>query len=168
LRYFDGPFFKVSRWHNLWRSNIPTLSSLKQQAGVSGFVAINAEPWGNSVTDIVEIGIAFIPLVEMELLQLEGPPRSLESLQSRYSIQVSNIRVAGREQGRQRKRERFNFGPTHMVEPDAVHETLQRLFQSFRDALGLQASITLIGFDLSFEFRVMSSTYLGITQYVSS
>lgn len=167
MRYFDGcPFLKVSRWHDLWRSNIPNLSSLKQQAGVSGFVAIDAEPWGDSLTDIVEIGIAFIPLVDIEALQ-EGPPRSLDSLQSRYPIQVSKIQVAGREQGR-RKRERFIFGPTHTVEPDAVHETLQRLFQSFRDALGPQASLTLIGFDLAFEFRVMSSTYLGITQHVSS
>ncbi|KAK7698110.1 hypothetical protein SLS64_012885 [Diaporthe eres] len=153
-------------WHNLWRSNIPNLSSLKQQAGVSGFVAIDAEPWGNSLTDIAEIGIAFIPLVDIEALQ--GPPRSLDSLQTRYSIQVTKIRVAGREQGRRRKREPFIFGPTHIVEPDAVHETLQRLFQSFRDALGPQASLTLIGFDLVFEFRVISSTYLGITEHVSS
>lgn len=167
MRYFDGcPFLKVSRWHNLWRSNIPNLASLKHQAGVSGFVAIDAEPWGNSSTDIVEIGIAFIPLVDIEALQ--GPPRSLDSLQTRYSIQVSKIRVAGREQGRRRKREPFIFGPTHIVEPDAVHETLQRLFQSFRDTLGPQASLTLIGFDLAFEFRIMSSTYLGITEHVSS
>lgn len=167
MRYFDGcPFLKVSRWHNLWRSNIPNLSSLKQEAGVSGFVAIDAEPWGNSLTDIVEIGIAFIPLVDTEALH--APPRSLNSLQSRCPIQVSKIRVAGREQGRRRKREPFVFGPTQLVEPDAVHETLQRLFQSFRDALGLQASLTLIGFDLAFEFRVMSSTYMGITEYVSS
>lgn len=167
MRYFDGcPFLKVSHWHDLWRSNIPNLSSLKQQAGVSGFVAIDAEPWGDSLTDIAEIGVAFIPLVDIEALQ-EGPPRSLDSLQSRYSIQASRIRVAGRKQGR-RKRERFIFGPTHTVEPDAVHETLQRLFQSFRDALGPQASLTLIGFDLAFEFRVISSTYLGITEHVSS
>ncbi|KAL1881860.1 hypothetical protein Daus18300_000913 [Diaporthe australafricana] len=167
MRYFDGcPFLKVSRWHDLWRSNIPNLCSLKQQAGVSGFVAIDAEPWGNSLTDIVEIGIAFIPPVDIEALQ--GPPRSLDSLQTRYPIQVSNIRVADREQGRGMKRESFIFGPTHIVEPDAVHETLQRLFQSFRDALGPKASLTLIGFDLAFEFRVMSSTYLGITENVSS
>lgn len=167
MRYFDGcPFLKVSRWHNLWRSNIPNLYSLKQQAGTSGFVAIDAEPWGNSLTDIAEIGIAFIPLVDVEALQ--DPPRSLGSLQTRCSIQVSKIRVAGREQGRRTKREPFIFGPTHTVEPDAVHETLRRLFQSFRDALGPQASLTLIGFDLAFEFRVMSSTYLGITEHVSS
>lgn len=167
MRYFDGvPFLKVSRWHDLWRSNIPNLSSLKQEAGVSGFVAIDAEPWGNSLTDIAEIGIAFIPLVDIEALQ--GPPRSLDSLQTRYSIQVSKIRVAGRERGRGRKHEPFIFGPTHIVEPDAVHETLQRLFQSFRDALGPQASLALIGYDLAFEFRIMSSTYLGITEHVSS
>ncbi|KAG8164677.1 hypothetical protein KVR01_004952 [Diaporthe batatas] len=167
MKYSDGcPFLKVSRWHNLWRSNIPNLCSLKQQAGVSGFVAIDAEPWGDSLTDVVEIGIAFIPPVDIEALQ--GPPRSLYSLQTRYPIQVSKIRVAGREQGRGRKRESFIFGPTHIVEPDAVHETLQRLFQSFRDALGPQASLTLIGFDLAFEFRVMSSTYLGITEHISS
>lgn len=81
---------------------------------------------------------------------------------------MSKIRVAGREQGRPRKREPFIFGPTHIVEPDAVHETLQGLFQPFRDALGPQASLTLSGFDLAFEFRVMSSTYLGITEHVSS
>lgn len=169
MRYFDGcPFLKVSRWHNLWRSNIPNLCSLKQQAGVSGFVAIDAEPWGNSLTDIVEIGIAFIPPVDIEALQARGPPSSLDSLQTRYPIQVTKIRVASREQGRRRKRESFIFGPTHVVEPDAVHETLQRLFQSFRDALGPQASLTLIGFDLAFEFRLMSSSYLGITEHVSS
>ena len=167
MRYFDGcPFLKVSRWHNLWRSNIPNLCSLKQQAGVSGFVAIDAEPWGTSLTDIVEIGIAFIPPFDIEALQ--GPPRSLDSLQTRYPIQVCKIRVANREQGQRMKRESFIFGPTHIVEPDAVHETLQRLFQSFRDALGPQASLTLIGFDLAFEFRIMSSTYLGITEHISS
>ncbi|KAI7781906.1 hypothetical protein LA080_014087 [Diaporthe eres] len=167
MRYFDGcPFLKVRPWHNLWHSNIPNLSSLKQQAGVSGFVAIDAEPWGNRLTDIAEVGIAFIPLVDIEALQ--GPPRSLGSLQTRYSIQVTKILVAGREQGRRRKREPFIFGPTHIVEPDAVHETLQRLFRSFRDALGPQASLTLIGFDLAYEFRVISSTYLGITEHVSS
>ncbi|KAI3401124.1 hypothetical protein diail_270 [Diaporthe ilicicola] len=112
---------QFSRWHNLWRSNIPNLCSLKQQAGVSGFVAIDAEPWGTSLTDIVEIGIAFIPPVDIEALQ--GPPRSLDSLQTRYPIQVCKIRVANREQGRM-KRESFIFGPTHIVEPDAVHETL--------------------------------------------
>lgn len=167
MKYYDGcRFLKVSRWHDLWRSNIPNLSSLKQQAGVSGFVAIDAEPWGNSLTDIVEIGIAFIPLIDIEALQ--DPPTSLDSLQTRFSIQVTKIRVAGREQGRRTKCEPFVFGPTHIVEPDAVHETLQRLFKSFRDALGPQASLTLTGFDLALEFRVMSSTYLGITEHVSS
>lgn len=167
MKYSDGcRFLKVSRWDSLWRSNIPNLSSLKQQAGVSGFVAIDAEPWGKSLTDVVEIGIAFIPLIDIEALQ--GPPTSLGSLQTRYPIQVSRIRVAGRKQGRSMKREPFIFGPTHIVEPDAVHETLQRLFQSFRDALGPQGSLTLIGFDLVFEFRVISSTYLGITEHVSS
>lgn len=167
MKYYDGcSFLKVSRWHDLWRSNIPNLSSLKQQAEVSGFVAIDAEPWGNSLTDIAQIGIAFVPLIDIEALQ--GPPTSLGSLQTRCPIQVSSIRVAGRKQGRRTKREPFVLGPTHIVEPDAVHETLQRLFKSFRDALGPQASLTLIGFDLTFEFRVMSSTYLGITEHVSS
>lgn len=167
MKYFDGcRFLKVSRWHNLWRSNIPNLSSLKQQAGVSGFVFIDAEPWGTSLTDIAEIGIAFIPLVDMEALQ--SPPSSLDSLQTRYPIQLSKIRVAGREQGRRRKREPFISGPTRLVEPDDVYETLKRLFQSFRDALGPQGSLTLIGFDLVCEFRIMSSTYLGITEHVSS
>lgn len=165
MKHFDGPPFKVSRWHNLWRSNIPNLYSLKQQAGVSGFVAIDAEPWGTSLTDIVEIGVAFIPPIDIEALQ--DPPRSLDSLQTRYPIQVCNIRVANRKQGQRVNRESF-IGPTRIVEPEAVHETLQRLFQSFRDILGPQASLALIGFDLAYEFRIMSSTYLGITENVSS
>ncbi|KAK2603128.1 hypothetical protein N8I77_009608 [Diaporthe amygdali] len=167
MRYFDGcPFLEVSRWHDLWRSNVPNLSSLKRQAGVSGFVAIDAESWGNSRTDIAEIGVAFIPMVDIDALQ--DPPKSLDSLQARYPIQASSIRFCGREQGRRMKREGFIFGPTHTVEPDAVHETLRRLFQSFRSALGTNASLTLIGFDLAFEFRVISSTYLGITECFSS
>lgn len=167
MRYSEGcPFLKVSRWQKLWRSNIPNLSSLKQQASVSGFVAIDAEPWGNSHTEIAEIGVAFIPMVAIDALQ--DPPKSLDSLQARYPIQASRIRVAGREQGRKRERERFITGPTHTVEPNAVHETLQRLFQSFREVLGTNASLTLIGFDLAFEFRVISSTYLGVTEHVSS
>lgn len=167
MRYFDGcPFLKVSRFHNLWRSNIANLSSLKQQAVISGFVAIDAEPWGNSLTEVAEIGLAFIPMVDIHALQ--DPPTSLESLQARYPIQTSIVRVIGWEPGQGKKCEGFVFGSTYTVEPEAVYETLLHLFQSFQSTLGAKTPLTLLGFDTVFEFRVISSTYLGLTEYVSS
>lgn len=167
MRYFDGcPFLKVSRFHDLWRSNIPNLPSLKQQAAISGFVAIDAEPWGNSLTEVSEVGVAFLPTVNTEALQ--DPPTSLESLRARYTIQTSVIRVTGREPGQGRRHEGFVFGSIYTVEPEAVYETLLRLFQSFQSALGAKNPLILLGFDLAFEFRVISNTYLGITEYVSS
>lgn len=167
MRYFDGcPFLKVSRFHDLWRSNIPNLLSLKQQAAISGFVAIDAEPWGNSLTEVSEVGVAFLPTVNTEALQ--DPPASLESLRARYTIQTSVIRVIGREPGQGRRHEGFIFGSIYTVEPEAVYETLLRLFQSFQSALGAKNPLILLGFDLAFEFRVISNTYLGITEYVSS
>lgn len=167
MRYFDGcPFLKVSRFRDLWCSNIHNLHLLKQQAAISGFVAIDAEPWGNSLTEVAEFGVAFIPIVNIKALQ--DPPTSLESLRARYSIETSTIRVVGRQPGQGRKREGFVLGSTYTVEPEAVHETLLGLFRSFQSTLGAKAPLILLGFDLTFEFRVISNTYLGITEYVSS
>lgn len=58
MRYWDSVrFLKVSCLGNL---------SLKNHANIAGFVAVDAEPWGDSLTDIAEIGLAFIPIVNIK------------------------------------------------------------------------------------------------------
>src|SRR4051812_28306485 len=105
MRYKDNGtrFIKTSRIRELWDSCIPNISSLREHVGVSGFVAIDAEPLGQSATEIAEIALAFLP--SLDVTKLSCPPTSLKTLQDRYAVQVYRIVVAGRKQGNMRNRQ---------------------------------------------------------------
>lgn len=82
MRYSENPrSFKTKHWSDLWRSNIDNLETLNRHSTTSGFVAIDAEPWGSS-HDFTQISIAFVPRIGMQ----QDPPKPIASLCDLYPI----------------------------------------------------------------------------------
>lgn len=171
MRYCkDYRCFKTKHWKHLWESNIPDLDSLRKIIGTEGFVAIDAEPWGNggpSCTDVSEIGVAFVPpiAVAQQQRQQDATFPTLESLVSRHHIHSHCLRIAGRARAEQR-RETYDFGQAQIIAEDEVEEELVRIVSSFETKTG--AKPVLVGFSLGFELRAISVLYPRLTDHFSS
>ncbi|KAI7776327.1 hypothetical protein LA080_005462 [Diaporthe eres] len=151
-------------WEALWESNIPDLAALKSQVNSCGIVVVDAEPWNNDgPTDCREFGIAYIPPIQSFHSDDLDLPRTLVSYQQHNGIQSRCYHIRGRE--RKNGGQVFAFGEVDFVDAESVEERLLGIMNSFNNA-GSKA--VLVGFDLSFELRVIAAHYPRLTGLFSS
>lgn len=151
-------------WEALWESNIPDLAVLKSQVNSCGIVVVDAEPWNiDGPTDCREFGIAYIPPIQTFHSDDLDLPRTLVSYQQHYGIQSRCYHIRGRE--RKRGGQAFAFGEVDLVDSELVEERLLGIMSSFNNA---GSKPVLVGFDLSFELRVIAAHYPRLTGMFSS
>ena len=157
-------------WTHLWKANVPSRQSLKDHASASTiFVAIDAEPWRLGGMDISEIGITILAPVDGKVDSLLRPT-SLEALLENFTFRSLCIRVAGRNPSRD---EQFWGGQTTIVDAVDMEDTIIQALESIPPTFSPTASsekpkLCLIGFDLGFELRLLSSLYPRVLQSFSS
>lgn len=117
---------KTRHWAALWQSNIPTLSCLKDLTAQSGFVAMDAEPWGPEGVDVAEVGLSLIR--PFDVSQIEQPPTTIQQLRKCLSISTYSIKICRRNQG---KREKFRAENARLVEAEDLETTLVEIVASF-------------------------------------
>lgn len=168
---------KTRHWAALWQSNIPTLSCLKDLTAQSGFVAMDAEPWGPEGVDVAEVGLSLIR--PFDVSQIEQPPTTIQQLRKCLSISTYSIKICRRNQG---KREKFRAENARLVEAEDLETTLVEIVASFQDMLGTAEKgnrpyadaaptvppLILIGFDLAFELRSLAKSYPKIADCFTS
>ncbi|KAK2616460.1 hypothetical protein QQS21_000702 [Conoideocrella luteorostrata] len=175
MRYHRTPnFFRTRHWAKLWQNNIPDLESLQICMGKTGFVAIDAEPWGDQSALVAEIALSLV--YPFDRSNFDQCPNTTSQLRSGLRISTHCVKISGREQGR---RERSHADDSQTVPLDEVEPTLVNILDSFKTTLAAQrelssgdrdhpAQLVLIGFDLGFEFRSISTSYPLITEYFTS
>lgn len=171
MRYHYSPrHFCWRHWEDLWHNNLANLKATKEVARTTIFVAIDTEPWlnqvGNNVDarDACELGIALLfPLTDHSEPTSE-PPRTLEEAHQRFNISSHCICIRGRE--RPELGERFWWGGKDNVtyaEPDGVEGALIDILhtdqQHYCSSYSKSLTLTLVGFDLCAEFRILSYRY---------
>ncbi|KAK2608005.1 hypothetical protein N8I77_006643 [Diaporthe amygdali] len=154
---------KTRHWKSLWESNIPDLATLKSQVESRGIIVVDAEPWnaGGSF-ECREFGIAYIPPIQSTHNDDMGFPRTLKAHQKHYGIQSHCVHIRSRE--RSRCGQAFEFGEVDLVNADLVEEKLLGIIESFNAS----PESVLVGFDLSFELRVLSIHYPRLLEWFSS
>ncbi|OAQ96991.1 hypothetical protein LLEC1_02656 [Akanthomyces lecanii] len=171
MRFHHSPrYFRWRHWEDLWYTNLPDLKATKESARTTIFVAIDTEPWSDQVghnsdaRDACEIGVALLfPLADHSEPTSE-PPRTLEEANQRFTISSHCIRIRGRE--RADKGERFWRGGNEnvmYVELDDVEDALINILQTdqrqYCSSYSTPLTLTLVGFDLCAEFRILSHQY---------
>ncbi|KPM46011.1 hypothetical protein AK830_g532 [Neonectria ditissima] len=168
--------YKWRHLGHLLQRNIPNLETLQKVASHTAFVAIDAEPWGYDGKDAAEIAISVIQLADIN--QHGDPPTTLTSLRERFSVQTHTLKVCGREQGKCQREP--TMGKIELVQPDEVESALVNILESVQpidvtvsaSSKALESfelpTFTLVGFDLQFEIRVLSTQYPGLLPYFSS
>lgn len=164
----DTRLFRTRHWTELWHGNLPDLQSTKGVAANTIFVAIDTEPWwdesGKRLDDreTCEIGLAFLfPETNSGQLRSE-PPRTFQQTCKMFSVSSHCIRIRDRKQF---LGERFWKGGEEVVpsfDPDQVGDALVNLVQTTKQQFpcsGEPPMLTLVGFDLSAEFRIFAHNY---------
>lgn len=176
MRYQQNPGFVTKHWEQLWRSNIPDLLSFQKSLQNSncspGFVAIDAEPWGNPSSLVAEIGLCLI--LPFTPSQFPQPPNTLRRLCSPLRVSTRSIKVSGRDQGT--GSEAFQAEHSQTIPSTEVESALVEILNTFRATLatvqGQQndqaVPLILIGFDTFFEFQSMSTSFPLITDHFCS
>ncbi len=171
MRYHYSPrMFRSRHWKDLWHNNLPDLKATKDIAATTIFVAFDTEPWldqdGNNPDDreAFEIGVSLLLPSADRVEQPSEQPRTLEEAYQRFSISSHCIRIHGR--GRRHLGERFWRGGRETityVEPNGVEDTLINILQTAQQPYCSSSSnpftLTLVGFDLCAEFRILSHQY---------
>ena len=148
--------FKTSTWKRLWDSNIPDLESLKKLFGKSGFIAIDAEPYGTSQSQVTEIGISYIPPSCVYSKHTNGSKKlTIEILRRQYGIQSRCFRVSA-NQRREKNRERYAFGDAEAITEADIERVLVDAVASFT---GSDPKPTLVGFSLGFELKLITTQW---------
>lgn len=151
-------------WEALWESNLPDLATLKSQVSSCGIVVVDAEPWNiGGPTECREFGIAYIPPIQSFHGDDLGLPRTLVSYRQHYGVQSRCYQIRGRE--RTKGDQAFAFGEVDVVDAKLVEERLLGIVKSFNNT---SCKPVLVGFDLSFELRVIAAHYPRLTGLFSS
>lgn len=133
---------------------------------------MDAEPWGPKSVDVAEVGLSLI--CPFDLHDVDQPPKTIEELRGHLDIETYAIKICDREQG---KRERFLKQNSKMVQPKDLENTLVEVLVSFREKLATMAKakgslaappLVLVGFDLAFELRSLSTSYPKIADCFTS
>ncbi|KAK2598042.1 hypothetical protein QQS21_005819 [Conoideocrella luteorostrata] len=169
MRYHRSPrMFRWRHWEELWRSNLPDLETAKVIAASTIFVAIDTEPWlddgkNKDNREASEIGIAFLFPTANQKGPAPKPPQTLDETYQRFSISSHCVCIRGRER---LTRELFWNQDTEniaSIEPDRVEETITNILQTTQQrassSFGSPLTLTLVGFDLNAEFRILSHQY---------
>ncbi|KAM3518642.1 hypothetical protein MY4038_010039 [Beauveria bassiana] len=180
MRYHVQPRgFRWSLWKDLWHNNLPDLKTTKKLSPTTIFVAIDTEPWpGQARTNstdeaAAQIGIALLAPPADHAGKIDEPPQTLEEAQQRFHISSHSIHINGRE--RMGLGEIFWKGGDEnvaFVGPDEVEDTVLNLVHTFQQqmclSLGKPLKLTLVGFDLYHEFRILSRHYTRILDCFTS
>ncbi|KAJ0117267.1 hypothetical protein J7T55_003677 [Diaporthe amygdali] len=154
---------KTRHWKSLWESNISDLATLKSQVESRGIVVVDAEPWNaGGPFECREFGIAYIPPIQSTHNDDTGLPRTLKAYQKHYGIQSCCVHIRSRE--RSKCGQAFEFGEVDLVDADFAEEKLLWIMESFNAS----PEPVLVGFDLSFELRVLSIHYPRLLERLSS
>ncbi|XXH00518.1 hypothetical protein Hte_006865 [Hypoxylon texense] len=170
MRYHHGcPLFKTKHWGTLWQSNIPDLDALKERSQYT-FVAIDFE--GRATKDepfgITQIGLAVLvpptstSSISPDDLKYQGQAPKLFLEQN--TIESYCIQIKGKKRS-EKGRDRYYFGQAQVIEAEEAEDTLVSLLQSIRRRS--MSPLVLVGFDLVFELKTISSHLSQITQYFS-
>lgn len=177
MRYTPNPRgFKTKHWRTLYESHIPDLITLKNSASGAAFVIVDAEPWGVDDSKPAEIGISLLPILDVDSINISQLLKTLDAASRSCSLETHWIRVVGRQR-QEKNREIHRFGERHYVESDQVEQKVSDIIDLFqakhcKDSLNRdksrQVPLILAGFDLVFEFRVLSSLYPRLLNYFTS
>ncbi|KAJ4163351.1 hypothetical protein LMH87_005086 [Akanthomyces muscarius] len=162
--------FRWRHWEELWQNNLFDLKATKEIAGTTAFVAMDTEPWSDQVghnpdaREACEIGIALLLPLACHSKPTSEPPRTLEEIHQRFNISSHCIRIRGREHAD--RGERFWGGGNERVtyaEHDGVEDALINILhtgqQHYYSSDSTPLTLTLVGFDLCAEFRILSHQY---------
>lgn len=157
--------FAVAFWKELWENNINDIEELRALAGTRGVVTIDIYRSQTDIgrsrrgrRDISELGISFLPPIACSPRPCVPSPASLDALMQKFSIQCHSIDVADQKSADSRD-EKSHFVPkdVRVVAADQVEDTLLTIIKSFTSELDPQP--LLVGFDIGYQFRVLSRDY---------
>lgn len=169
MRYQINPSaFKVAHWQKLYKSCIADATAASQlvHSGKAIFVLIDAEPWGEDNAKPVEIGIPLMAASILHETWSHTPtPSTLDEVMQRYKLDTHYLSLSGWKR-LSKSIERHRFGSERSVSDDEVEGyivDLVRLFHERYYAGQSDIPVILVGFDLVFEFRLLSTLYVQLT-----
>ncbi|KAJ3481375.1 hypothetical protein NLG97_g7837 [Lecanicillium saksenae] len=165
MRYRDAPQgFKVTHWRHLYDAYISSSEQLRNLPDDAVYVVFDAEPWSGDNIKAAEIGIS---MLQTRYRDSVTQASTLAEVARHYAIETHRIQIIDME--RQRTGEAHRFGQEHRVSSADVEQYILGLADSYKQRVSpLGEQIILVGFDLQFEFRLLSTVYIGLTNYFTS
>ncbi|OAA43424.1 Ribonuclease H-like protein [Beauveria brongniartii RCEF 3172] len=166
MRYRNAPKgFKVSHWRHLYDACICSIDEVKHISGNAVFVVFDAEPWAGDNAKASEIGISMLKVPDCRNVTIL--PTTLAESALDYGIETHRIQII--EMERDKKIEAHRFGQEHRVSCIDVEQHVMGLVDSYREKMASASEqIILVGFDLQFEFKLISTIYTRLTNYFTS
>lgn len=155
--------FKVAHWRCFYDSVIPTLDVARTLADDALFVVVDAEPSSNDNIQGSEFGISILRITGAPSMW----PTTLDDFVETFTVETHCIQVIGKP--RHRRCETHRFGQKHTVGIEDVEKYIISLIESYKERNPITPKhLILVGFDLLFEFQMLSSTFHKFPNYFSS
>ncbi|KAM3449129.1 hypothetical protein MY3296_007167 [Beauveria thailandica] len=166
MRYRNAPQgFKISHWRHLYDACICSIDQVNRISGNAVFVVFDAEPWAGDNAKAAEIGISMLKVPDCRNVTIL--PTTLAEFALDYGIETHRIQII--EMERDKKLEAHRFGQEHRVSCVDVEQHVMGLVNSYREKMASASEqIVLVGFDLQFEFKLISTIYTRLTNYFTS
>ncbi|KAF1735705.1 hypothetical protein CRV24_004631 [Beauveria bassiana] len=166
MRYRNAPRgFKISHWRHLYDACVCSIDQVNRIADNAIFVIFDAEPWAEDNAKAAEIGISMLRVPNCR--NVAAVPTTLTEFAQEHGIATHRIQIIGKE--RPKKVEAHSFGQEHRVSCIDVEQHIIGLVDSYREKMAsTSGQIVFVGFDLRFEFRLISTIYTRLTNYFTS
>ncbi len=166
MRYRNAPRgFKVSHWRHLYDACLCSSEEVKLISDSAIFVIFDAEPWAGDNAKAAEIGISILRVPNRR--NATALPTTLSEFAENYGIETHRILIM--EMERDKRCETHRFGQEHRISDIDVEQHIMGLVDSYQKKLAFAGEqVVFVGFDLQFEFRLLSTIYMGLTKYFTS
>lgn len=162
--------FKVRHWRHLYDQCIYSLEGLNKIASSAVFVVFDAEPWGEDNTQAAELGISILRVSDIS--QTDEAIVTLDDFINLCAVETHWIQIIGRQPSK--KPEKQRFGKQHILAACDAERHIISLLDSYRqrcssaESNSLADHIVFVGFDLQFEFQLLSKVYTSLTSYFTA
>ncbi|TQV98176.1 hypothetical protein V2A60_006151 [Cordyceps javanica] len=177
MKHVDKPRgFKIRHWRQLFDACISNRDALTAAVAENAtFVVLDAEPWAQDNTKAAEIGMSILQMPDTPITLCDDTPSPLPETLSEFSesCRVESHRILFSDRTRSARRKAHRFGIEHEIPSLDAAKFITSLVDTYRqkhklDSVASSQQIVFVGFDVRYEFQLLSTIYTTLTNYFTS
>lgn len=142
-------------------NGVPTrkhIDALRESLETSGFITLDAEPWGRRHLDVSQIGLSYTPPTNIHFSdnhEKNNSYQTLEGVVKEYQTRCHCYQIAGQFCSERTRREDFDYGTTKIIASEEIEDTLLQALDSW----GVPQEALVTSFSMAFERKILLNRF---------